>query len=232
MNNKVVLAVFLFLASAVGASAQQESFQKGSAVMDISIGTPTSSGCDNREVVMPPVTLTFDFGGPSGFIKKRSERGRSSSKKSKNAKSSKDGKGAFGFGGIIGFYQDDCWGWDCDHPSHNHYYDYHLGCNPYDAVVSNVVTAFRFSFHIQPVKNMDTYIGLTTGARFRIWDYNDKAAFSHRGDDPKGHEFCFGPFTGMRYYFGGIFGVKAEFSVDTGSGFPNASAGVVFKLKE
>lgn len=196
--------------------------------MDLSIGTPTNSGCDNREVVMPPVTLTFDFGGASGFLKKRSERGKRSSKNSKN---SKNGKGALGFGGIIGFYHDDCWGWDCNHSHHNHHYDYY-GCNFYDADVYNFVTAFRFSFHVQPVKNMDTYIGMLMGGRFRYWSYNESYWHaSHRGDDPEGHEFCFGPFTGIRYYFGGVFGLKAEFSVDTGSGFPNASAGMVFKLK-
>lgn len=227
MSNRVIFTVFLFLASTIGASAQQESFQKGSAVMDLSIGTPTSSGCDNREVVMPPVTLTLDFGGPSGFIKKRSERGKKSSKNS----SSKNGKGALGFGAILGFYQDDCWGWDgCYHYGHGH--DYACYNYWYDADVYNVVTAFRFSFHIEPVKNMDAYIGLSTGGRFRIWNYNEEhGGYSHSGDDPKGHAFCLGPFTGMRYYFGNVFGLKAEFSVDTGSGFPNASAGMVFKLK-
>ncbi|MBP5457269.1 MAG: hypothetical protein J6Y37_12285 [Paludibacteraceae bacterium] len=217
MNNKVLAVASLFFASALGVSAQQESFKKGCAVMDLSIGTPTSSGCDNREVIMPPVTMTLDFGGPSGFIKKRSERGKKSSKNSKN------GKGALGFGAILGFYQDDCWGWD-----RYHRYDYNYW---YDADVYNFVTAFRFSFHVEPVKNMDVYLGLLTGGRFRYWDYNEKY-YSHYGSDPKSHAFCFGPFTGMRYYFGSVFGLKAEFSVDSGSGFPNASAGLVFKLKE
>jgi hypothetical protein len=35
----------------------------------------------------------------------------------------------------------------------------------------------------------------------------------------------------MRYYFGKVFGVKAEFSIDTGSGLPNASTGIVLKFK-
>lgn len=226
MNNKVLLAVFLFLVSTLGVSAQQESFQKGSAVMDLSIGTPTSTGCDNREVIMPPVTLTLDFGGASGFLKKRSERGKKSSKNSKN------GKGALGFGAILGFYADDCWGWDgCNHYGHAHDYNCYYGNHWYDANVYNFVTAFRFSFHVEPIKNMDTYVGLLMGGRFRYWDYNENVYYSHSGDDPKSHAFCFGPFTGMRYYFGSVFGLKAEFSIDSGSGFPNASAGMVFKLK-
>lgn len=215
-----VIAIF-FIANL--AEAQTETFQKGSVVMDFSVGTPTSSHTDRREVIMPPVTLTLDFGGPSGFIKSKARRG------SKKSKSKGKGKGAFGFGAIFGFYADDCWGWG-DYWHDGRYYRYN---DWYDANVYNFVTAFRFSFHIQPVKKMDIYAGLLTGGRFRFWDYNTEYydySYYHN-DDPVGHKFCFGPFTGIRYYFGKVFGLKAEFSIDTGSGFPNASAGMAFKLK-
>lgn|GEM_PF-823522 len=223
--NKVLFFIFLFFVSTMGgAFAQQETFEKGSAVMDLSIGTPTSSGAQNRNVIVPPVTLTLDFGGPSGFIHKRSAS--SKSKKGRSSREKGKGKGAFGFGAVLGFYEDDCWGWDGQN-YHNGYYNYY---GWYDADVYNVVAAFRFSFHVEPVKDMDVYFGLLTGARFRFWNYNEEY-LTYNGDDPEGHSFCFGPFTGLRYYFGSVFGVKAEFSVDTGSGLPNASTGVVFKLK-
>jgi hypothetical protein len=35
----------------------------------------------------------------------------------------------------------------------------------------------------------------------------------------------------MRYYFGDVFGLKAEFGVDTGAGLPNAQGGICLKLK-
>lgn len=223
-----ILASFVLI-SAV--DAQTETFQKGSVVMDLSVGTPTSSHTDNREVIVPPVTLTLDFGGPSGFIKSKGRKGSKKSSKSKGK-----GKGAFGFGAIVGFYADDCWGWD-NYWHDGHYYRYD---GWYDANVYNFVTAFRFSFHIQPVKSMDIYVGLLTGGRFRFWDYADgydgyyydyyDYSYYH-SDDPVGHKFCFGPFTGIRYYFGKVFGLKAEFSADTGSGFPNASVGLSFKFK-
>ncbi|HOI26071.1 MAG TPA: hypothetical protein PLN63_02285 [Paludibacteraceae bacterium] len=215
--NKVLFFIFLFLfTTLVEAFAQQETFKKGSMVMDLSVGTPTSSGAQNRNVIVPPVTMTLDFGGPSGFLHK----------KSKSKKGGKGGKGAFGFGAVFSFYEDDCWGWDDGH-YYDGYYDYY---GWYDANVYNAVAAFRFSFHYEPVKHMDVYFGLLTGGRFRIWDYNEEY-YPHQGDDPKGHTFCFGPFTGMRYYFGKVFGVKAEFSIDTGSGLPNASTGIVLKFK-
>ncbi|MBO5863601.1 MAG: hypothetical protein J6Q59_04970, partial [Paludibacteraceae bacterium] len=83
---KVVLA-FVAVASffVFSAEAQQSTFEKGSAVLDFTIGSPTSSGTTNRDVLMPPLSMTLDFGGPSGFFggsKGKSKGGKNGAKSS------------------------------------------------------------------------------------------------------------------------------------------------------
>ncbi|MBO5988829.1 MAG: hypothetical protein J6Q03_05040 [Paludibacteraceae bacterium] len=223
---KVVLA-FVAVASffVFSAEAQQSTFEKGSAVLDFTIGSPTSSGTTNRDVLMPPVSMTLDFGGPSGFF--GGSKGKS--KGGKNGAKSSGGKGALGFGGIASFYYDDCWGWEDDYWHNGYHYN---GRWPYDATVFNMFLAFRFSFHYEVVESMDLYGGLLMGGRFRIWNYVEPYNYeSYTGEHPIGSKFCFGPFVGMRYYFGDVFGLKAEFGVDTGAGLPNAQGGICLKLK-
>lgn len=182
-------------------------FTEGSVAMDITVGAPTHSATDFREVMIPPLSLCVD-GGIAGI----------------------GSKCAISLGGIASYYLYDVWGTD------HHGYDYHghhyTNDLYYDAEQHNIFVAFRGAFHFDPVEKIDIYAGLLMGGHWKIWNYVDGADYhSFYGDNPTRNKFCFGPFIGARFFVSNAFGFKAEFGADSGNGLPYAQGGITFKLK-
>ncbi len=92
---------------------------------------------------------------------------------------------------------------------------------------------FRAAFHFEFVKHLDVYAGLTSGLNIfnptgKYWSDEDKDNWDHV-------KYAGGMFTGCKWYFTDVFGVKAEFQFDWGSpGYGNlspASVGVTFNFR-
>ncbi len=92
---------------------------------------------------------------------------------------------------------------------------------------------FRAAFHFQFVKKLDTYAGLTSGVNIytpagQWWTDAEKDGWDHA-------KYAGGMFTGCKYYFTDVFGVKTEFQFDWGSpgygNLPTAAIGVTFNFK-
>lgn len=204
-------ASLAFAAPAKGSkkkAASAAAFTKGSVAMDITVGTPTHSGTDFRDVMIPPLTLCVD-GGLTSI--------------------GKNGKMAISLGGMASYYLYDVWGQQYGYYYHNYYYNNYLF---YDAEMHNVFVAFRGAFHFDPTDRIDLYAGLLMGGHWKIWNYVDGFDYhSYYGENPTRNKFCFGPFLGARFFVSNAFGFKAEFGADSGSGFPYAQGGITFKLK-
>ena len=206
----ILCASLAFSAPAKGGKKKGASsaFTDGSVVMDITIGAPTHSGTEFREVMIPPLTLCVDGGLTSV---------------------GKSGKMAISLGGMASYYLYDVWGRQYGYNYHGYYYNTSLF---YDAEMHNIFVAFRGAFHFDPTDRIDVYAGLLMGGHWKIWNYVDGLDFhSYYGENPTRNKFCFGPFLGARFFISNACGFKAEFGADSGSGFPYAQAGISFKLK-
>lgn len=205
----LLCASLAFAAPAKGGSKKKSGgagFSKGTVAMDITVGTPTHSGTNFRDVMVPPLSLCID-----GGIK------------------SIGSKCAISLGGMASYYLYDVWGEHYGYNYRGHYYNNYLF---YDAEQHNIFVAFRGAFHFDPVEKIDIYAGLLMGGHWKIWNYVDGYDYhSYYGENPTRNKFCFGPFLGARFFVTNGFGFKAEFGVDSGNGFPYAQAGITFKLK-
>ncbi len=182
-------------------------FGEGDIVMDITVGAPTHSGTDFRQVMIPPLSLCIEGG---------------------IANVGKSGKMSVSLGGMASYYLYDVWGNEHGYKYHGYYYNNYLF---YDAEMHNVFVAFRGAFHFDPTDRIDVYGGLLMGGHWKIWNYIDGLEFhSYYGENPTRNKFCFGPFIGARFFVGSAFGFKAEFGADSGSGMPYAQAGITFKF--
>lgn len=183
-------------------------FTDGSIAMDITVGTPTRTGTDFRDVLIPPLSLCVD-GGLTSI--------------------GKSGKMAISLGGMASYYLYDVWGDEHGYDYHGYHYSNYLY---YDAEMHNIFVAFRSAFHFDPTEKIDIYGGFLLGGHWKIWNYVEGLDYhSYYGEHPKRNRFCFGPFIGARFFVSRGFGFKAEFGADSGNGFPYAQAGITFKLK-
>lgn len=206
----ILCASLAFSAPAKGGKKKGASaaFTEGSVAMDITIGAPTHSGTEFRDVMIPPLTLCVD-GGLTSI--------------------GKSGKMAISLGGMASYYLYDVWGHQYGYNYHGYYYNTSLF---YDAEMHNIFVAFRGAFHFDPTDRIDVYAGLLMGGHWKIWNYVDGLDYySYYGENPTRNKFSFGPFLGARFFVSDGFGFKAEFGADSGSGFPYAQAGITFKLK-
>ncbi len=92
---------------------------------------------------------------------------------------------------------------------------------------------FRAAFHFEFVKKLDVFAGLTSGVNIytpagKWWTDKDKEGWDHA-------KYAGGMFTGAKWYFTDVFGVKTEFQFDWGSpgygNLPTAAVGVTFNFK-
>ena len=92
---------------------------------------------------------------------------------------------------------------------------------------------FRAAFHFEFVKHLDTYAGLTSGVNVftpagKWWSDEQKDNWDHV-------KYAGGMFTGAKWYFTDVFGVKTEFQFDWGSpgygNLPTAAIGVTFNFR-
>lgn len=206
----ILCASLAFSAPAKGGKKKGASaaFTEGSVAMDITIGAPTHSGTEFRDVMIPPLTLCVDGG---------------------LASIGKSGKMAISLGGMASYYLYDVWGRQYGYNYHGYYYNSSLF---YDAEMHNIFVAFRGAFHFDPTDRIDVYAGLLMGVHWKIWDYVDGLDYhSYYGENPTRNKFCFGPFIGARFFVTDGFGFKAEFGADSGNGIPYAQAGISFKIK-
>ncbi|MCK9156190.1 MAG: porin family protein [Paludibacteraceae bacterium] len=82
---------------------------------------------------------------------------------------------------------------------------------------------FRSGFHFQFLKNLDTYAGAGVGVN--IWSPTQDSDWK---TDSKG---AFSLYTGAKYYFSDMFGVKLEFAHDFNEdNLPVLSAGIALKF--
>lgn len=99
------------------------------------------------------------------------------------------------------------------------------GITAYDNMLQNTIV-FRSAFHFQFVPKLDTYLGIAGG--ISIWSFS--GVYKDADAKVKG---VFGFYTGAKYYFSDMFGVKMEFASDMvgdPSDLPWVSAGVTFKF--
>ncbi len=183
-------------------------FQKGTAMLDFTIGTPPTVGPFNHKAIMPPASMALDVCSIDGLAK---------------------GKGCISFGGIASYYINDVWGRADAHYFRDYHYDHSYFY--FDAEQHNIFVAFRSAFHFSPVSKLDIYGGLLMGGHWKKWDYVTGSNYNgYYGEHPSRNKFCFGPYIGVHYFFSKAFGLKAEFGTDTGNGMPNAQAGISFKF--
>lgn len=187
-------------------SKTSSEFHKGTAMLDFTVGTPTSVGPYNRKVIMPPASMALDVCSIDGLAK---------------------GKGSISFGGMASYYINDVWGRADAHYFHRYDHSYFY----FDAEQQNIFVAFRSAFNFNPVSKLDVYGGLLMGGHWKVWNYVTGTNYNnYYGNHPTRNKFSFGPFVGVRYFFSKAFGVKAEFGGDTGGGIPNAQIGISFKF--
>ncbi|MCQ2194449.1 MAG: outer membrane beta-barrel protein [Paludibacteraceae bacterium] len=85
----------------------------------------------------------------------------------------------------------------------------------------------RSGFHFQFVPNLDTYAGAFAGANLWMWE----AEGPGYEDDNTDTDACFGLFTGAKYYFSDLFGVKLEFGHDFNEdNYPLVAGGITFRF--
>ncbi|MCQ2209780.1 MAG: hypothetical protein MJZ34_05765 [Paludibacteraceae bacterium] len=92
---------------------------------------------------------------------------------------------------------------------------------------------FRAAFHFEFVKRLDVFAGLTSGVNIytpagQWWTDEQRDNWDHA-------KYAGGMFTGCKWYFTDVFGVKTEFQFDWGSpgygNLPTAAVGVTFNFK-
>lgn len=122
-------------------------------------------------------------------------------------------------GGVdLGFYHAICF--------YNKWDDSHHGFMQIPALV-------RAAFHFEFVKHLDVYAGLSSG--LNLW-FPTGSGWSGADKDNWNHvKYAGGMFTGCKWYFTDVFGVKAEFQFDWASpsygNLPTAMAGVTFNFR-
>lgn len=123
-----------------------------------------------------------------------------------------DDKSGIGVGGIFGF------------SGANYEFD-GSGSGLYGYTYRSFLLAGRGSFHYQPVRGMDTYLGLVTGynflsvSKYGPWQEGNQSS----AEEP---HFVIGGVLGIRYYFTDNFAVMAESSNE----FCYLTLGVAFKF--
>lgn len=206
----LLCASLAFSAPAKGGNKKKganAAFTEGSLMMDITVGAPTHSGTEFRDVMIPPISLCFDGG----------------------LKRLKNDKMSISLGGMASYYLYDVWGDQYGYYYHDYYYNNHLY---YDAEMHNIFVAFRGAFHFDPTDRIDIYAGLLMGGHWKIWNYVDGLDYhNYYGKNPIPNKFSFGPFIGARFFVSNAFGFKAEFGTDSGNGIPYAQGGITFKLR-
>lgn len=124
-----------------------------------------------------------------------------------------DDKSGIGVGGILGFT-----GADYTYASYEN--------KPYGFRYRNWILAGRGAFHYQPLRGMDTYLGVVTGYTFVTTKRYGTWPSGVDDDKAESSDFLIGGVLGIRYYLTDNFALMAE----AGTALSYITAGIAFKF--
>lgn len=97
----------------------------------------------------------------------------------------------------------------------------------HDETLNQNLILCRSGFHFQFLPKLDTYAGAFVGANVWFWEQD---CLDGKGDSDD-NDACFGLFTGAKYYFSDIFGLKVELGHDFNEdNYPLISGGLAFRF--